>query len=218
MNTHKVALLCASLLYGCAHSSATAGTEAGTNGVSSTVQSITPQVADASRLQPGTGHLTVTGSESLSQDFKVSECRNEGRGAFAALGGYTMSGAGKNGSFGAGVTVVDYDKDGTYHPLTPSEAAASTTFDQATKSMNAGGILKGLAQSANPSLNVALQSRPLYAGKASTLVVTINERGLSGSASFTNWLPLAKSGEARMYGDPVSGSMTWACIGVKEPG
>lgn len=201
-------LVCAVLLCGCARGGTSAATADASPGVAQ---------ADQSRVQPGTGHLMLTGSESLSKDFKVSECRNEGPSPISFMGGYRMSGSAGDGSFSAGMALSDYNKDGTYHPALAREAAASKSIEKATHAMS----IKGLMLSGNTSLNISLgpigHPRPLYAGDKSTLVVTISNSGLDGTATFTNWLPLSKPDEARLYDESVSGSLRWACDEVKRP-
>lgn len=208
MKISGTVLLCAALLCGCARGETSAATADASRGAA---------LADQSQVRSGTGHLTLTGSESLSKDFKVSECRNEGPSPISFMGGYRMSGSAGDGSFSAGMAVSDFDKDGTYHPSLAREAAASKSIEKATQTMSTNGLVL----SGNTSLNIALDSightRPLYAGDKSTLVVTISNSGLDGTATFTNWLPLSKLDEARLYDEPVSGSMTWACDEVKRP-
>lgn len=215
MHINRLALLCAAALCGCAHGNST------TNTTSSTVTTeSSPGTAstDPGQPAPGTGHLNLTGSITLSKDFNVTECKNNGPNAMAFIRGYEMNGSLPEGLIGASISVRDYNKDGTYHPLLAEEAASTKSINDATQTMST----TGLKITGNTSLNVSVGTdkeapRPLYAGDKSTLVVTLSNGGVNGSATFTNWLPLAKSGEARIYGDPVSGSMTWTCNEVKQP-
>lgn len=216
MHLNRLALLCAAALCGCAHGSTTSTT--GTTSSTVTAES-SPGTASADQNQPapGTGHLNITGSITLSKDFNVTECTNNGPNAMAFMRGYEMKGSLPEGLIGASITVQAYDKDGTYHPLLAAEAASTKSINNATQTMSTSGLKIAGNTSLNVSVGTDNQTRPLYAGDKSTLVATLSNGGINGTATFTNWLPLAKTGEARMYGDPVSGTMTWTCKEVEQP-
>lgn len=213
MHINRLALLCAAALCGCAHGNTTSTTSR----TVTTESSPGTASADQSQPAPGTGHLNLTGSITLSKDFNVTECKNNGPNAMAFMRGYEMNGSLPEGLLGASMTVRDYDKDGTYHPLLADEAASTKSIDKSTRTMSTSGLKLAGNTSLNLSVGTDNQPRPIYAGDKSTLVVTLSNGGVNGSATFTNWVPLAKSGEARLYGDPVSGSMTWTCTEVKQP-
>ncbi len=123
MNISKVALLCWSLLCSCARHETTV-TDAGTT------------LANQNGLAPGTGRLTITGSETLSKDFNVGQCRNDGPNSNVMMGGYSMSG----------------DAD---------EAASSKSIEKAANTVSATGMTLSGATSLNVILDPDAHSRPL---------------------------------------------------------
>lgn len=87
MHINRLALLCAAALCGCAHGNTTSTTSR----TVTTESSPGTASADQSQPAPGTGHLNLTGSITLSKDFNVTECKNNGPNAMAFMRGYVSA-------------------------------------------------------------------------------------------------------------------------------
>jgi hypothetical protein len=151
--------------------------------------SLSIMAADA----PGTGHLSLTGAQSMSRDFKIDGCSIDKPGK-GLLAGYTMDSTEDPMLSGLVLQIASYTQDGVFR----SEPADSK---QKPRPIRFSAVAR--LQGSDPF------GSPIQQGDETTLNATIRDHGKGGTLEIHNATWLLNKPEK------VSGTMTWTCPSVK---
>lgn len=143
---------------------------------------------------PGTGHLNLTGTRSISSDFRIDGCSIDKPGK-GLISGYTMDTGEDNPMLSEiMLQIPSYTQDGVFRSQ-PADA------NQKPRPVRFSALAR--LQRNDPF------GSPIQQSNEATLIATIRDHGKSGTLEIHNvtWL-LDKPYK-------VSGSMTWTCSSVK---
>jgi hypothetical protein len=200
MTPRGIVFLAALIVVGCT----------GREAASTRDSSATAESADAAGAS-GRGHLHLTGDATVDTDFTVEQCAI-GPAGEGLLNGYHMNAKSGHGALEMlAVVVKDYERDGTFSPVTDSGKAARVGKH------GLSAPLTMMVNRANSTVPLAVIPKP-----ESKLSITIADSGASGTAEFTDMTsPLAMEdidikSRGRTKGKTFAGSLSWRCPSVQH--